>query len=148
MTGCAMAVKWSAIWYVILFVILMFVWEVGTRRSAGVQHPWRDTLLDETGWIVVFGVIFVLVYLASWTGWFVTSHGYDRQWYASTHNGHTLPPVINALRNLYQRALQERTATLATRNSEYGERIEHQAATIDVLKAMSASPGDPSRCSI
>ena len=41
------------------------------------------------------------------------------------------------------RALQERTAALATRNSEYGERIEHQAATIDVLKAMSASPGDP-----
>ena len=27
--------------------------------------------------------------------------------------------------------------------TEYGERIEHQAATIDVLKAMSASPGDP-----
>ncbi len=41
------------------------------------------------------------------------------------------------------RALQERTAELALRNSEYGERIEHQAATIDVLKAMSASPGDP-----
>ena len=29
------------------------------------------------------------------------------------------------------------------RNSEYGERIEQQAATIDVLKVMSASPGDP-----
>src|SRR6202030_2400895 len=41
------------------------------------------------------------------------------------------------------RALQERTATLAERNSEYGERIEHQSATIDVLKVMSASPGDP-----
>ena len=39
--------------------------------------------------------------------------------------------------------MQERTAALAARNSEYGERIEHQAATIDVLKAMSASPGDP-----
>ena len=34
-------------------------------------------------------------------------------------------------------------AALAQRNSEYGERIEHQAATIDVLKVMSASPGDP-----
>ena len=34
------------------------------------------------------------------------------------------------------------TAALAQRNSEYGERIEHQAATIDVLKEMSASPGD------
>ena len=29
------------------------------------------------------------------------------------------------------------------RNSEFGERIEHQSATIDVLKVMSASPGDP-----
>jgi GAF domain-containing protein len=39
--------------------------------------------------------------------------------------------------------LQERTAALAERNSEYGERIEQQSATIDVLKVMSASPGDP-----
>jgi GAF domain-containing protein len=38
--------------------------------------------------------------------------------------------------------LQQRTDELAARNSEYGERIEHQSATIDVLKAMSASPGD------
>jgi GAF domain-containing protein len=41
------------------------------------------------------------------------------------------------------RALRERTAALAARNSEYGERIEHQAAIINVLQAMSASPGDP-----
>src|SRR6202030_3835588 len=40
------------------------------------------------------------------------------------------------------RELQERTAALARRNSEYGERIEQQSATIDVLKVMSASPGD------
>ena len=33
--------------------------------------------------------------------------------------------------------------TAPQRNSEYGERIEQQAATIDVLKVMSASPGDP-----
>ena len=38
--------------------------------------------------------------------------------------------------------LAVRTAELATRNSEFGERIEHQSATIDVLRAMSASPGD------
>ena len=39
--------------------------------------------------------------------------------------------------------LQVRTASLAQRNNEYGERIKHQSATIDVLKAMSHSPGDP-----
>ena len=32
---------------------------------------------------------------------------------------------------------------LAVRNSAYGERIAYQAATNDVLKVMSASPGDP-----
>jgi GAF domain-containing protein len=32
---------------------------------------------------------------------------------------------------------------LAARNSAFGEQIDHQAATIDVLKAMSASPSDP-----
>jgi signal transduction histidine kinase len=39
--------------------------------------------------------------------------------------------------------LRERTAELAERNEAFAERIDHQAATIDVLKAMSASPGDP-----
>src|SRR5712675_181717 len=42
-----------------------------------------------------------------------------------------------------RRQLDACRAELAARNSEYGERIEHQSATIDVLKAMSASPGDP-----
>ena len=44
---------------------------------------------------------------------------------------------------LLLRELQQRTDELAVRNSEFGERIEHQSATIDVLKAMSASLGDP-----
>jgi GAF domain-containing protein/CheY-like chemotaxis protein len=38
--------------------------------------------------------------------------------------------------------LQTRTAELAERNTAFAERIDHQAATIDVLKEMSASPGD------
>jgi GAF domain-containing protein len=39
--------------------------------------------------------------------------------------------------------LQTRTTALAQRDSEYRERIDQQSATIDVLKVMSASPGDP-----
>jgi GAF domain-containing protein len=57
-----------------------------------------------------------------------------------------LHAAIAALRAERDAALSEKAAlaeALATRNSEYGERIEQQAATIDVLKAMSASPGDP-----
>jgi hypothetical protein len=39
-------------------------------------------------------------------------------------------------------ALAGRTAELGERNSQFDERIEHQSATIDVLRAMSASPDD------
>ena len=38
--------------------------------------------------------------------------------------------------------LRQRTDELARRNSEYGERVDHQAAMIEVLKVMSASPGE------
>ncbi len=39
--------------------------------------------------------------------------------------------------------LTARTAELGQRTSEYSDRIAQQAATVDVLKVMSASPGDP-----
>src|SRR6188472_3160722 len=42
-----------------------------------------------------------------------------------------------------RRKLDESRAELAARNSAYSERIAYQAATVDVLKVMSASPGDP-----
>ena len=61
--------------------------------------------------------------------------------------------IIAALQQRLDAALSEkatlaeelaaRDAALALRNSEFGERIEQQSATIDVLKVMSASPGDP-----
>ncbi|HKT06248.1 MAG TPA: phospholipid carrier-dependent glycosyltransferase [Rugosimonospora sp.] len=99
MTGCAMAVKWSALWYILLFVLLIYLWEVGARKSAGVRHRWRDALLDETGWVAAFLLIIVVVYLASWTGWFATNDGYDRHWINSI--GHHEVPVISALQNLW-----------------------------------------------
>ena len=53
-----------------------------------------------------------------------------------------LQRAIAELRQERDTARVERDTALAQRNTEYDERIEHQAATIDVLKAMSASPGD------
>ena len=48
--------------------------------------------------------------------------------------------AIASARTLARTARADRRA--GRRNSEYGERIEQQSATIDVLKVMSASPGD------
>jgi dolichyl-phosphate-mannose--protein O-mannosyl transferase len=99
MIGCACAVKWSAIWYVPLFIALVFVWEAGARKAAGIQRPWRDAFLDEAGWLVAFGGLAVVTYIASWSGWFLTDTGWDRHWLAS--QGKSEPPVIGALQNLW-----------------------------------------------
>ncbi|HEY2616391.1 MAG TPA: GAF domain-containing protein [Acetobacteraceae bacterium] len=53
--------------------------------------------------------------------------------------------AIIALRTERDAALAREAAlveALAQRNSEFGERIDHQAASLDVLRSMSASPGD------
>src|SRR5689334_3264550 len=57
----------------------------------------------------------------------------------------TADQELAKLRRAYQEMRSERDsalAALALRNTEYGEQIEYQAATIDVLKTMSASPSD------
>ncbi|MEO3742595.1 glycosyltransferase family 39 protein [Plantactinospora sp. B5E13] len=97
--GCAIGVKWSALYFLPAFALLVIFWEVGARRSAGVRRPWRDTLLDEGGWLLLAGVLMVGAYLATWTGWFVSDNGYFRNWLADT--GHASPPVIGDLQNLF-----------------------------------------------
>ncbi len=98
--GCAMAVKWSALWYVLGFAVLVCVWEAGARRSAGVPRPWQATRREESGWIVLCAALVVGVYLACWTGWFASDDGFDRHWLAS--QGRAEPPVLGALRNLWE----------------------------------------------
>jgi dolichyl-phosphate-mannose-protein mannosyltransferase len=97
--GCGIAVKWSAIWFVPVFTLMIIIWEVGARRSAGVTKPWRDTIIAETGWLALGATLMVITYLATWSGWFLTDDGYFRHWLAD--NGKTEPPVIGALRNLW-----------------------------------------------
>jgi dolichyl-phosphate-mannose--protein O-mannosyl transferase len=99
LTGCALAVKWSAIWYLLLFLVLLFVWEAHTRKAAGVKHAWRDSILDEIGWTGLFFFLTIVTYVSSWAGWLATDQGYDRHWLAN--NGHAEPPIIGALYNLY-----------------------------------------------
>jgi hypothetical protein len=51
--------------------------------------------------------------------------------------------TLRAERDTALRALAERSTGLASRVGKYGEQIEYQSATVDILKTMSGSPGDP-----
>ena len=96
--GCALAVKWSALFFLPVFLFLILWWEWGTRRSVGARRPLRDTFLDELGWVAMFVGVALVVYLSTWTGWFLTDHGFYRHWLADS--GRPEPPVIGALQNL------------------------------------------------
>uniref|UniRef100_UPI0012D49B01 dolichyl-phosphate-mannose--protein mannosyltransferase n=1 Tax=Catellatospora vulcania TaxID=1460450 RepID=UPI0012D49B01 len=98
--GCALAVKWSALAFTPVLVLLVLWWEAGARRSAGVRHPIRDTILDETGWLLAGLPLTFGVYLASWTGWLSTDGGYARHYLRDS--GQDEPPFWGALRNLMQ----------------------------------------------
>jgi len=98
--GAACGVKWSGAFFIPAFLILIVIWEVGARRSAGVTRPWRDTLIDESGWIVAFVVLVFGAYLATWTGWFISPDGWKRHWLNSM--GQEEPFIFGALRNLWE----------------------------------------------
>jgi len=98
--GLACASKWNGIWYIPVFAILTFGWDVGARRAAGYARPWRGALLRDASWLPVsFGLVPAAAYVASWTGWIASSAGYDRNW-AAQHGSHT--PVLSVLDSLYQ----------------------------------------------
>nr|WP_308120863.1 phospholipid carrier-dependent glycosyltransferase [Actinoplanes bogorensis] len=97
--GMACGVKWSALFFAPFLAALVILWRVQARRSAGVRGPFLAGILGDLGWLLLsFGLTFV-IYLATWTGWFVTDTGYFRHYREA--NGMSEPPVIGALLNLW-----------------------------------------------
>lgn len=79
--GAAVATKWSGLFAFGLLVLLSVAWEIGARRSAGAIAPVRATLVRSTApGLAALALLPVVVYVASWTGWFLSPDGYDRYW--------------------------------------------------------------------
>ena len=97
--GLALASKWDAIWYVLGLGALVIAWDIGARRAAGLPNDFAGTLRRHRWMPVWFGALPVAVYLITWSGWFFTSTGYDRQW--AGQNGIHIP-VISALASFVQ----------------------------------------------
>ncbi len=98
--GLACASKWNGLWFVPAFAGLALAWDVGARRAAGLGKVTGPGLLRYLGGLAAsFTVLPLVAYLATWTGWFATSSGYDRNW-AELH-GINLP-VISPLISLFQ----------------------------------------------
>ena len=83
--GAAVATKWSALYYVVVLLLMAFAWEVGARRTAGVRSPVRATVMRSGApLLAVLVVLPAAVYVTSWAGWFASSAAeqlaWDRNW--------------------------------------------------------------------
>jgi dolichyl-phosphate-mannose-protein mannosyltransferase len=101
--GLAVGTKQIAAWYLVGFAGLGIAWDIGARRAAGLPSFVRGTLRDAVWRPLTFIVIPLLVYVATWGNWLLTSTGYDRN-YAQQHGVNI--PVISALYSLYEYHLQ------------------------------------------
>jgi len=80
--GAAVATKWSGATAIVAVLLLSFIWERTRRRGAGVRHPIARALQQESfGLTISLLIVPGLVYLASWTGYFVW-FGFDLEAWA------------------------------------------------------------------
>lgn len=78
--GAASAVKWSGLYALAALGLYLVVTDALARRRAGVVM-WPTDAAFRQGPVSFLLLVpaALLTYLVSWTGWFVTSGGYDRQ---------------------------------------------------------------------
>ena len=84
MFGAALGCKWNSVFVLATFGILSVLWDVGARWLAGADwRSWLALLIDGIPAFLRMVVVAVLVYLSTWTGWLLSTGGYDRNWAAN-----------------------------------------------------------------
>ncbi|WP_345751103.1 dolichyl-phosphate-mannose--protein mannosyltransferase [Microbacterium rhizophilus] len=76
--GAATAVKWSGIYTLAGVGILLVLLDLAARRRAGVAGALAGAVRQAPVTFLQLVPIAVVVYLLSWTGWLLTTGGYDR----------------------------------------------------------------------
>jgi len=94
--GCSMSVKWSGGYYLIAWLVLAAAWDiqahrecyVGARGHVGRAAPYRYALLRDTSFsLVPLVALPAVVYVASWTGWFLAGPEYAFNYNAYVRSG-------------------------------------------------------------
>ena len=98
--GLCAGTKWSGLYFAVVFGLMAVLWDAGARRAAGLKHWFAGA----AWWGLLSGLamaaVAVGVYLASWTGWFLSDDAHDRKW-AADHPSDSWIPIPGALRGLW-----------------------------------------------
>jgi dolichyl-phosphate-mannose-protein mannosyltransferase len=106
--GLGCAVKWSGVYWLVAFAALTLLFDATARRAAGVRRPWVGAVvrdLPPAAWALA--LLPVLVYVASWWGWFRSETAIDRHVVGWARGANGVGPdgmwsfVPDALRSLW-----------------------------------------------
>jgi len=101
--GLAIGTKWNSMFALAVAGILVVVWSVTARRLAGAgNRSWFALLADGVPAFVSMVLLALVVYVASWSSWLLTSGGYDRQWGADNPQAPTVKMLGPAFASLLQ----------------------------------------------
>ena len=82
--GLCSAVKWNGLYFLAGFAVYTLVVDALARRRAGVLFWGTGTLLKQAPVSFLLTVpVALFVHMTTWTSWFLSKNGYDRQWAAT-----------------------------------------------------------------
>jgi dolichyl-phosphate-mannose-protein mannosyltransferase len=78
--GLALGTKWSALYVLAAFGILVWIWDAGARRAIGVRSAGLKSLVADglPAFAMIVGVALV-VYVLTWTGWLWHHEAYEQR---------------------------------------------------------------------
>lgn len=102
--GAAAAVKWSGLYFLAAFALYTVVVDALARRRAGIAFWASGTIFKQAPATFLLMIPIALVtYLATWSGWFLSTAGYSRGWADEPGNAWTgaLAWVPSSLQSLW-----------------------------------------------
>jgi len=79
--GATAAVKWSGLYFLAAFAVYTLVVDALARRRAGIQFWASGTAFTQAPVTFLLTVpIALVVYLSTWSSWFLSDNGYSRHW--------------------------------------------------------------------
>ncbi len=88
--GLAAGTKWTAVYPLAAFGLLVWFWSAGARRSFGVRWPLvKSALADGLPAFVQIVIVGVLTYIATWSGWLANAGEYEDHLSATQYRQYT-----------------------------------------------------------
>ncbi|MFI6833162.1 dolichyl-phosphate-mannose--protein mannosyltransferase [Kribbella sp. NPDC050241] len=124
--GLALGTKWSAVWVLAGFGILVFAWDYGARRALGVRLAFlKSVLVDGIPAFISIVLVAGVTYLATWTGWLLHDNAYDHD-YASKNPA---TGVMKIVPDDFRSLLHYHEEVLAFHTGDYIKNATHPYAS-------------------